>query len=330
MLPDFQSQLLVLSAALAVDRIAGDPGWLWGRIPHPVVLFGKAIGLADTRLNGEGLQAASLRLRGLLTIVFLLGAAVSIGVGIALGLDRINAVGIVVETVIVAVLLAQKSLADHVAAVARALSAEGLESGRRAVSLIVGRDPAALDEPGISRAAIESLAENFSDGVVAPAFWYALFGLPGLLAYKMLNTADSMIGHRTRKYADFGRAAAKADDWANWPAARLSAFLIVLGATFAKGHQAGKRALSGALREHGLHRSPNAGWPEAAMAGALDVGLAGPRIYQGEMVAEPMLNSAAAFEADAGFIDRALAIYSAACTFLLLGVALAGLVTMCA
>jgi adenosylcobinamide-phosphate synthase len=177
--------------------------------------------------------------------------------------------------------------------------------------MIVGRDPETLDHAGVCRAAVESLAENFSDGVVAPALWYAVFGLPGLFAYKMLNTADSMIGHRNVRYADFGRAAAIADDWANWPAARLSAFLVAAGAAVVRGLKSGRRALGVAVTDHGLHRSPNAGWPEAAMAGALCLALAGPRIYGGERVAEPMLNGAGRRGATAGDIEAGLAVYDA-------------------
>ena len=184
--------------------------------------------------------------------------------------------------------------------------------------MIVGRDPEALDQAGVSRAAIESLAENFSDGIVAPAFWYALLGLPGLLAYKMLNTADSMIGHLNERHRDFGWAAAKLDDAANWPAARLSALLIATGAGLVKGVPAMRRAADMALTDSGLHRSPNAGWPEAAMAGALGLALAGPRQYGGEMVMEASLNAPGRKDADAGDIQAALAVYRRACDCLAL------------
>lgn len=190
--------------------------------------------------------------------------------------------------------------------------------------MIVGRDPEALDEAGVCRAAIESLAENFSDGIVAPALWYALFGLPGLLAYKMLNTADSMIGHLDDRYRDFGRAAAKLDDLANWPAARVSSLLIALGAAVEHGFASFRRALGAALRDSGLHRSPNAGWPEAAMAGALGLALAGPRRYGGETVIEASLNASGRRRASGADIDASLSIYHRACDGLA-GICLAAL-----
>jgi adenosylcobinamide-phosphate synthase len=180
-----------------------------------------------------------------------------------------------------AILLAQRSLVDHVRAVADGLD-QGLEPGRREVAKIVGRDPEALDAPGISRAAIESGAENFSDGVIAPAFWFLIFGLPGMLIYKAANTADSMIGYRTERYADFGRAAAKFDDAVNFIPARLSALLLSLsGFTLAPARIA--------LRDASLHRSPNAGWPEAAMACAIGTALAGPRVYDGKRTDDPFV-----------------------------------------
>jgi adenosylcobinamide-phosphate synthase len=188
--------------------------------------------------------------------------------------------------------------------------------------MIVGRDPEALDESGVSRAAIESLAENFSDGIVAPALWYALFGLPGLLAYKMLNTADSMIGHLNERHRDFGRAAARLDDFANWPAARLSALLIAAGAGLSRGVPAMRRAAETALTDSGLHRSPNAGWPEAAMAGATGLALAGPRQYGGELVMEASLHAAGHRQAGSVDIFSALRVFLRACDSLVVLVAL--------
>jgi adenosylcobinamide-phosphate synthase len=326
LLIDIESQNLVLVAALALDRIVGDPDWLWRRLPHPVVLFGALIGLLDRALN----RGKARQWKGVVALLAMLGAAVIAGVVIRIVLAELGIVGFLVEIVFVAIFLAQKSLGDHVHAIVTALRSDGLEGGRRAVSMIVGRDPATLDGPAVCRAAIESLAENFSDGVVAPALWYAVFGLPGLFAYKMLNTADSMIGHRNERYADFGRAAAIADDWANWPAARLSALLIAAGAVVAHGLKSGRRALGVALTDHGLHRSPNAGWPEAAMAGALDLALAGPRIYGGERVTEPMLNAAGRRSATAGNIEDALDVYGATLNAGLLLVGILAALTACA
>ena len=242
-------------------------------------------------------------------------------------LAYLGAVGWVIEIAVVAILLAQKSLGDHVRDVAVGLRQDGLSGGREAVSKIVGRDPDSLDEAGICRAAVESLAENFSDGVVAPALWYALFGLPGMLAYKMLNTADSMIGHRTPRHEAFGWASARADDLANWPAARLSAMVIALAALLVRGKAAARRSLACAGADAGLHRSPNAGWPECAMAGAIGLALAGERRYEGVLVREPMLNAAGRRPAGPDDIDAAMTIYEAACSVIVATVLVALVIT---
>ncbi len=310
--------LLVLFLALILDRIVGDPVWLWNRIPHPVVLFGRAITALDDRLNDVRLPASVRRRNGVLAIAILLVASLVVGWAIHALLFALGPIGILVEILLVAVFLAQKCLSDHVGAVVDGLRSDGLEGGRRAVSMIVGRDPETLDTPAVCRAAIESLAENFSDGVVAPAFWYALLGLPGLLAYKMLNTADSMIGHKSEKYIDFGWAAARLDDLANWPAARLSILLVAAGAAMVKGAAGARNALLVALQDNGLHRSPNSGWPEAAMAGALDIQLAGPRIYGGNRVSEPMINGAGRGIARADDLTAGIAVFHGACSTLAL------------
>ncbi|MBC7281256.1 adenosylcobinamide-phosphate synthase CbiB [Hoeflea sp.] len=312
--------LPVLFAALVLDRLVGDPDWLWRRISHPVVLFGAAIGFADRRFNLAEDSPETRRRKGRGAIVVLLALATLGGAALAHLFDWLGGPGLVLEVLVVSVFLAQKSLADHVAAVADGLCRDGLTGGRKAVSMIVGRDPEALDEAGVSRAAIESLSENFSDGIVAPALWFAFFGLPGLMAYKMLNTADSMIGHLNDRHRDFGRAAAKLDDLANWPASRLSALLIAFGAGIAKGWDAMKRAADSALTDQGLHRSPNAGWPEAAMAGGLNLLLGGPRRYGGDLVMEASLNAAGRRNAGAKDIAEALAIFRRACDCLALGV----------
>jgi adenosylcobinamide-phosphate synthase len=314
--------LTVLFAALLLDRIVGDPDWLWRRLPHPVALFGHAISFADRRLNRASDSPSERRRKGQIAVSILLIVAGFAGWLLTGLFDGMGPIGMVLEAVAVSVFLAQKSLAEHVSAVARGLRDRGLEGGRKAVSLIVGRDPEALDRSGVSRAAIESLAENFSDGVVAPALWYAILGLPGLLAYKMLNTADSMIGHLTDRHRDFGRAAAMADDVANWPAARLSALLIAFGAGLAKGGSAMRRAVGTALRDSGLHRSPNAGWPEAAMAGALGLALAGPRQYAGTLTMEASLNGSGRRQAGATDISEGLSVYRRACDSLAFSVAL--------
>lgn len=317
--------LLILVAALLIDRIAGDPDWLWSRVTHPVVLFGKAIGLFDAMLNHSSAGSGVMKMRGAATIVVLLAASIALGAVLARLFDVLGAVGFMLEAITVAVFLAQKSLADHVARVADGLRQDGLAGGRKAVSMIVGRDPKTLDEPAVCRAAIESLAENFSDGVVAPAFWYAVGGLPGLLAYKMLNTADSMIGHKTARYLHFGWASARLDDLANLPAARLSILLIAAGAYLTRGAQAARSAFDVARRDHSLHRSPNSGWPEAAMAGALDIQLAGPRIYGGVRVDEPMIHDGGRTLATVGDIDAAISVFYAACLVMALAFAVLAL-----
>ncbi|WP_411036667.1 adenosylcobinamide-phosphate synthase CbiB [Shinella sp. BYT-45] len=315
----------ILFLALVLDRLVGDPDRIWRHVPHPVVLFGRAIGMMDGLFNERRLSADTKRFNGAAGIAVLLAASVFLGFLLHRILAPFGLFGAFLEAVIVAVFLAQKSLHDHVRAVSTGLKEEGLDGGRRAVSMIVGRDPATLDEPAVCRAGIESLAENFSDGVVAPAFWYVLFGLPGLFTYKMLNTADSMIGHKNAKYLDFGWASARLDDLANWPAARLSILLIAAGARAAKGRAAARAAIGTALRDAGLHRSPNSGWPEAAMAGALGIGLAGPRIYGGARVDEPMMNAAGRTVATVADIDLSLRIFSAACAALAAAVLLLGL-----
>ncbi|OHV77890.1 adenosylcobinamide-phosphate synthase CbiB [Ensifer sp. LCM 4579] len=308
--------LLILAAALLIDRLVGDPDWLWSRITHPIVYFGQAIGLFDKGFNRADLGRGSLRLRGLVTIVALIVASIVLGIVLDRLFDVLGAIGFLFEAIIVAVFLAQKSLADHVTRVADGLRRDGLAGGREAVSMIVGRDPNTLDEPAVCRAAIESLAENFSDGVVAPALWYALAGLPGLLAYKMLNTADSMIGHKSPRYLHFGWASARLDDLANLPAARLSVLLVAAGAHLRRGAEAARAAIDVARRDHGLHRSPNSGWPEAAMAGALDIQLAGPRVYGGVTVDEPMINGTGRPVATVEDIDAAVSVFYAACLVL--------------
>ncbi|WP_331374588.1 adenosylcobinamide-phosphate synthase CbiB [Sinorhizobium chiapasense] len=317
---------LILVVALVIDRLVGDPDWLWERVTHPVVFFGKAIGLLDEVLNRGSAGALALKVRGLAAILLLLAASIAVGVVFHRLFDVLGAIGFLLEAIVVAVFLAQKSLADHVRHVAQALRQDGLEGGRAAVSMIVGRDPKTLDEPGVCRAAIESLAENFSDGVVAPAFWYAIAGLPGLFAYKMLNTADSMIGHKSPKYLHFGWTAARLDDLANLPAARISILLVAAGAYFKQGAEEARTAIDVARRDHGLHRSPNSGWPEAAMAGALNIQLAGPRTYAGVKVDEPMINEPGRSIATPEDIDDAVSVFYGACSAMTLVFGVAALV----
>ena len=304
--------LVILFAALLIDRLVGDPDWLWRRMPHPVVLFGKAIGWADRRFNDSALGEVEREKRGNITIAALLIGSIIAGLVLSDVFDMLEGIGPLFEVVLVAMLLAQKSLADHVGAVAQGLRAGGLDGGRRAVAMIVGRDPETLDEAGVCRASIESLAENASDGVVAPAFWYAVFGLPGLFAYKMLNTADSMIGHKTEEHRAFGRASARLDDLANWVPARLTALLILIAGGF---HSFADR-MSVVWTDAGLHRSPNAGWPESAMAAVTGLALGGPRIYRDDVADEPFMNADGRQNPEAQDIDRAIVIFWRAMTVL--------------
>lgn len=278
---------MTLALAMLLDAVMGEPKWIWDRFPHPAVLMGRLIAWGEARLNhGDNRRAKGAGLvAGLVLGALILGGLLS-------------AFGPLVEIVVAAILLAQRSLADHVSDVARGLRLS-LHDGRMMVARIVGRDVEALDEAGVARSAIESAAENLSDGVIAPVFWFLVAGLPGLLAYKIINTADSMIGYRTDRYEAFGWAAARLDDLVNWPAARITAGLIALSHLRAD-------AIGVALRDASLHRSPNAGWPEAAMAGVLGVALSGPRSYDGEVRDEPFVNADGRRELGPDDIDAAV------------------------
>lgn len=268
--------------SLLIERLVGYPDWLFRRIGHPVTWIGSLIALLDRKWNREQGSFSNREAKGVLALVVFLGVTVSI----ALALQNVLLVlplGLLLVALVGASLPAQKSLEHHVEAVATALESEGLEGGRRAVSMIVGRDPDQLDEAAVCRAAIESLAENFSDGIVAPSFWLGLLGLPGGAGYKAINTADSMIGHRTPRHEAFGWASARVDDLVNLPASRLTACLFIVAAVFVKGASP-QGALRAVTRDAKHHRSPNAGWPESALAGALGFALAGPRSYGGQMI----------------------------------------------
>jgi adenosylcobinamide-phosphate synthase len=297
--------LTVLALALLLDALIGDPDALWRRVPHPVAWFGAVIGWLDRRLNRETDRFARRRLAGVLALGLVTGLFGALaGVVHAAMPDGLLRIGL--EALIASVLIAQKSLHQHVARVAAGLATDGLAGGRAAVAMIVGRDPQSLDEAGVARAAIESTAENFSDGVVAPAFWFAVAGLPGLVVYKVVNTADSMIGHMSERHRAFGWAAARLDDLMNLVPARASGLLLALAAPLAGG--AISRALAVMVQDARRHRSPNAGWPEAAMAGALGLALAGPRRYGERRVDDPFLNAAGRREAREADIRRALSV----------------------
>lgn len=306
----YDNALWLLLAALLLDALIGDPDWLWRRLPHPVVGIGRIISILDDSLNRPTMTAGQRKAGGLITLLLLVLGGLGLGSALESISDQIP-FGDILIVIVTTVFLAQNSLYRHVAAVRDGLEQSGLEGGRKAVAMIVGRDPNQLDEAGVSRAAIESCAENFSDGVVAPVFWFALFGLPGLLAYKAVNTADSMIGHKNETYREFGWASARFDDLINLPASRLSGLFIALAAPLAYGSP--RKSLTCIIRDAGKHRSPNAGWPEAAMAGALDIALAGPRVYPGQTVDDPFLNEARRKEATANDIDRAGMVMTGAC-----------------
>lgn len=299
----FETAAAVLLLALAIDTAFGYPQALFDVVGHPVTWFGRVISAVDTFFNRLSYSFAARRLSGLLFAVALTGSALATGFMLQSILSSPWPL-LILLAVFVSTLLASRSLFDHVADVAEALESNGLEGGRAAVGKIAGRDTAVLDEHGVARAAIESLAENASDGVVAPALWFLLLGLPGILAYKALNTADSMIGHRSEKYEAFGWAAAKLDDLFNLPASRLTAALFAAAACLRPDASAA-RALTAIARDARRHRSPNAGWPESAMAGALDLKLNGPRAYGGVMTNDGYMGDGRR-DATAADIRRAL------------------------
>lgn len=275
---------------MLLDAVLGEPKWLWDRLPHPAVVMGRAIGWLEVRFNGGTMpKVAGGLVIGALVLCAVIAGAVLLAVP-----------GIWVEVILGAMLLAQKSLVQHVQAVSDALRLS-LGDARLSVAMIVGRDTRGMDRPAVARGAIESAAENLSDGVIAPVFWFAVAGLPGLLVYKIVNTADSTIGYRTPRYEQFGWAAARLDDLLNLVPARLTALLIWVVAPL----RAPWRSIR---RDAALHRSPNAGWPEAAMAPALDVSLSGPRSYDGEQQDFPWVHPDGRKNAGASDIDAAIVI----------------------
>ena len=308
----------VVLAALLIDAATGDPPWLYRRVPHPVAALGKLVEIAE-----RALYASSPRRRSVAGGVAIVAFVVFAGVAVAWLIDRFVverwANGWWVEAVVASSLLAFRGLHDHAVAVARGLE-QSLAAGRDAVSHVVGRDPASLDEAGVARGAVESVAENFSDGLVAPVFWYVLAGLPGLFAYKAVNTLDSMIGHRTDRYRHFGAAAARIDDVANWLPARLAGMYFVAAAWLVPGANGG-RAWRVMIRDAPRHRSPNAGWQEAAVAGALNFALAGPRRYPHETVEDAWMGDGRS-RLGAGDVRRSLHLYITAGTLVALTLAL--------
>ena len=292
--------------ALLAEVIVGYPEPLVRKIGHPVTWMGRLIAVLDRALNHEAMSDATRRAAGVVALLTIIGVPAVIGYLVERSLLSLP-LGIVFAAIAASTLIAQRSLREHVEQVAAALDHDGVAAGRAAVAHIVGRDTQVLDEAGVARAAIESLAENFSDGVVAPAFWLAVAGLAGGAGYKAVNTADSMIGHRTARHAAFGWAAARLDDLANLPASRLSALLIVAAAAASPGASAAD-AWQAVIRDAPRHRSPNAGYPEAAMAGALGLALAGPRVYGGVRIEDAVMGDGRR-DANAADIRAALRLY---------------------
>jgi adenosylcobinamide-phosphate synthase len=308
--------------AMLIELCIGYPEPAIRAVGHPVTWIGRLIGRLDRLLN-RAAAAPTQRAAGIVTVTVVLGVTGAIAFVIQHELLRLP-LGILALGIVASTMIAQRSLHRHVANVASALELQDIGAGRTAVSHIVGRDTAALDGAGVARAAIESLAENFSDGIVAPVFWMVIAGLPGAALYKAINTADSMIGHRTPRYAAFGWAAARLDDIVNLPISRLAALLLI-AASALRNDSSPAGAWRAVWRDAARHRSPNAGYPEAAMAGALGLSIAGPRSYGGIAVDDALMGDGRR-EANADDIRRALALYWRADAILI--AVLAALVTM--
>ena len=300
----------MLALALILDAIFGEPDWLWRRVPHPAVLMGRAVAWVEAHGN----TGSRRHLKGVAALLILI--ALSLAISIPLSWTGFHGV---FEVLGAAILLAQRSLSQHVSAVAEGLKIS-LTEARNRVAMIVGRDPETLDESGVARAAIESAAENWSDGVIAPAFWFLIFGLPGIVVYKMVNTADSMIGHRSERYARFGWASARFDDVLNWIPARLSGLLICM----IGGRRAAMKIM---LRDARKHKSPNAGWPESALAASLKIALAGPRTYDGVVTNDPFLNAEGRRDLNDIDVQDATAVLWMGWTVVLLIATVAGILT---
>lgn len=299
----FETNIVIALVALAVEAAVGYPNAVFRWVRHPVVWIGHLIAMLERTWNRAEFRARSRRWLGGLLVVTVLFIVAAATVPLAIYL-RSHPWGWVAEAMIATTLISQRSLYDHVAAVLHALFAGDISQARIAVAKIIGRDTDVLDQTGIARAGIESLAENFSDGVVAPMFWLFVGGLPGIALYKTINTADSMIGHRSERYLDFGQTAAQLDDLVNIVPARLSALSITCAALFHPGSRP-RSAFGVAIRDAPSHVSPNAGWPEAATAGALNIRLGGPRKYADQEIAGAWLGKEGA-DATAEDIARAL------------------------
>jgi adenosylcobinamide-phosphate synthase len=307
--------------ALLIERLFGYPRQLYDRISHPVEWIGTILAKLETLLYEPEVEALQARLRGLAALLVLLFIVVLPSVLIGSFLSTFK-FGWIIEALLATALIAQHSLYEHVSAVGRGLDTSLIE-GRKAVAKIVGRDPAALDESGVVKGALESLAENTSDGIVAPLFWYVLLGLPGIVAYKAINTADSMIGHKSERYIYFGWAAARLDDFINLPASRIAGLLFVSAAAW-NDSERGKLAMQAMWRDASKHQSPNAGWPESALAASLGVKFGGPRSYAGTRVDLPWMGEGREL-LNRDDIRKGLRLYGTAMTFLFFLLALCAL-----
>lgn len=324
---------LALALALVIDALFGEPDWLWKRVPHPVVLIGKLIGWLDKRLNPNTKSDRQRKAAGILALILVLIVVAAITLGLLILAQAIHPLlAVAFQVLVAAVFLAQRSLHDHVDAVYRSLQAGDMTAARKALSMIVGRQTQTLSEQNVARAALESLAENHSDGVVAPAFWFLIGGGPGIALYKAINTADSMIGYRTERHKAFGWASAKLDDVVNWLPARLSVGLIALGVLAAKllRYPAALSfpSLATIRQDAPTHASPNAGWPESTYASALGVALGGPRAYPDHTVHAPYINADGRHALVAQDIHAGLLLFHATCAATLvvvLVIALTGL-----
>ena len=314
----FAELVLVILMAMALDTLIGDPPWLYRVVPHPVAAIGRLVGALDERWNDPALGDEVRRQRGVTLAIVVTAGAFALAWLVGYALDQISW-GWLLEALLASAMLSFRGLYDHVRRVAEALD-DGLGPAQAAVGHIVGRDPASLDAHGVARAAIESTAENFADGTVAPVFWYLVFGLPGLVAYKAINTMDSMVGYRSPRHEAFGAAAAKLDDAVNFWSSRLAGLLFVVAAAAVPGADAAG-AWRAMRRDAPKHRSPNAGWPEAAVAGALGLAIAGPRRYGARLVDDHWMGDGRT-QATAADLRRALALYPAAGAALALAVAI--------
>ena len=303
-MPELDLRALILFFAILLDWVMGDPKQIYRHVFHPVQFMGELLAWFEARFNRPGLRFGQAKRRGLFVLILYLLIWVVFAAALSLMFDLFGVWGWLLEMIVVAVFLSARSLYEHVWDVCNALKFKTVSEARDVVGHIVGRDPGALDEYGVARAAIESGAENLSDGFVAPLMFYLVAGLPGLFFYKAVNTADSMIGHKTHRFIAFGWAAARLDDLLNWIPARFSGGLIVVLAQIYCG--AGLASWRVMRRDARKHSSPNSGWPEAAMAGALGIAVAGPRVYKDMMKQDPWINARGRLDANAEDIWQAL------------------------